>query len=42
MQVKPWQWLDSFYRVGSLVFGGGHVVLPLLASRSGALRLGQQ
>jgi chromate transporter len=21
---------DSFYRVGSLVFGGGHVVLPLL------------
>lgn len=27
------QWLkffDSFYRAGSLVFGGGHVVLPLL------------
>jgi chromate transporter len=23
---------DSFYRVGSLVFGGGHVVLPLLQS----------
>jgi chromate transporter len=22
--------LDSFYRVGSLVFGGGHVLLPLL------------
>jgi chromate transporter len=22
--------LDSFYRAGSLVFGGGHVVLPLL------------
>src|SRR5699024_1444194 len=22
--------LDSFYRSGSLVFGGGHVVLPLL------------
>jgi chromate transporter len=22
--------IDSFYRVGSLVFGGGHVVLPLL------------
>lgn len=22
--------MDSFYRVGSLVFGGGHVVLPLL------------
>jgi chromate transporter len=28
-----WKWLtvfDSFYRAGSLVFGGGHVVLPLL------------
>lgn len=28
-----WQWLqlvDSFYRAGALVFGGGHVVLPLL------------
>jgi len=24
--------LDSFYRTGSLVFGGGHVVLPLLQS----------
>ena len=23
---------DSFFRVGSLVFGGGHVVLPLLQS----------
>ena len=22
--------LDAFYRAGSLVFGGGHVVLPLL------------
>jgi chromate transporter len=32
-QVTPTQSLavfDSFYRVGSLVFGGGHVVLPLL------------
>ncbi|MCS1351075.1 chromate efflux transporter [Mechercharimyces sp. CAU 1602] len=31
--VYPAQWiaiLDSFYRTGSLVFGGGHVVLPLL------------
>jgi chromate transporter len=30
---KPDGWLplfDSFYRTGSLVFGGGHVVLPLL------------
>lgn len=23
-------WFDSFYRAGALVFGGGHVVLPLL------------
>lgn len=33
-RVYPVQWLavaDSFYRAGSLVFGGGHVVLPLLA-----------
>jgi chromate transporter len=32
---KPDGWLalfDSFYRTGSLVFGGGHVVLPLLQS----------
>jgi chromate transporter len=26
----PLQLFDSFYRTGSLVFGGGHVVLPLL------------
>ncbi len=26
----PLQVFDSFFRVGSLVFGGGHVVLPLL------------
>jgi len=25
-----WQLADSFYRAGALVFGGGHVVLPLL------------
>jgi len=24
--------VDTFYRVGSLVFGGGHVVLPMLAA----------
>lgn len=32
-QYAGLDWLnlfDSFYRVGSLVFGGGHVVLPLL------------
>ena len=32
-QADASQWLavfDSFFRVGSLVFGGGHVVLPLL------------
>ncbi|MGV8657487.1 chromate transporter, partial [Pseudomonas aeruginosa] len=30
---EPEHWLrllDAFYRAGSLVFGGGHVVLPLL------------
>ena len=27
------QVFDSFYRAGSLVFGGGHVVLPLLQSQ---------
>ena len=26
----PWGLLDAFYRAGALVFGGGHVVLPLL------------
>jgi len=26
--------LDAFYRAGSLVFGGGHVVLPLLQSET--------
>ncbi|WP_102691845.1 chromate efflux transporter [Rummeliibacillus pycnus] len=34
-QATSIQWVamfDSFYRSGSLVFGGGHVVLPLLES----------
>ncbi len=26
----PWPLIDAFYRTGALVFGGGHVVLPLL------------
>lgn len=30
--AKPVAVFDSFYRAGSLVFGGGHVVLPLLRS----------
>ncbi len=33
--VAPWHpiaLVDSFYRSGALVFGGGHVVLPLLQS----------
>lgn len=30
MQGEGIRILDSFYRAGSLVFGGGHVVLPLL------------
>jgi len=29
---QPLALVDSFYRAGSLVFGGGHVVLPLLQS----------
>jgi chromate transporter len=29
---QPLALIDSFYRAGSLVFGGGHVVLPLLQS----------
>ena len=32
-ELLPWRTLalvDAFYRAGSLVFGGGHVVLPLL------------
>ena len=28
--LEPLEVFDSFYRAGSLVFGGGHVVLPLL------------
>lgn len=28
--VQSLKFVDSFYRAGSLVFGGGHVVLPLL------------
>ncbi|WP_442887030.1 chromate efflux transporter [Congregicoccus parvus] len=27
---RSWDVVDSFYRAGSLVFGGGHVILPLL------------
>ncbi|MFZ5354408.1 MAG: chromate efflux transporter [Bacillota bacterium] len=30
IHFKPLAVFDTFYRVGSLVFGGGHVVLPLL------------
>lgn len=29
----PIQLFDAFYRAGSLVFGGGHVVLPLLQAK---------
>jgi chromate transporter len=31
-RVPAVEMFDSFYRAGSLVFGGGHVVLPLLQS----------
>src|SRR5690606_36765461 len=35
--------IDSFYRTGSLVFGGGHVVLPLLeAEVVQTCRVGEQ
>src|SRR5260370_40645287 len=30
MSSKPLRMFDSFYGSGALVFGGGHVVLPLL------------
>jgi chromate transporter len=30
--VTGWAVVDAFYRAGALVFGGGHVVLPLLQS----------
>lgn len=30
--------IDAFYRAGALVFGGGHVVLPLL--QDGVVRTG--
>lgn len=29
-QSLPWRIVEGFYRAGALVFGGGHVVLPLL------------
>ena len=29
-QEAPWAWADAFYRTGSWVFGGGHVVVPWL------------
>jgi chromate transporter len=32
VSFQPLAMVDSFYRSGSLVFGGGHVVLPLLQS----------
>jgi chromate transporter len=30
--LSPWTLAAAFYRTGALVFGGGHVVLPLLES----------
>ncbi len=32
--VQGWALADSFYRAGSLVLGGGHVVLPLLQAET--------
>jgi len=34
IDTEPMQVFDSFYRSGSLVFGGGHVVLPLLQAET--------
>jgi chromate transporter len=35
LRDKHWlQLADAFYRSGALVFGGGHVVLPLLQSET--------
>jgi hypothetical protein len=28
--AQPLHWFESFYRVGSLIYGGGQVVLPML------------
>lgn len=33
-RAQGWALADSFYRAGSLVFGGGHVVLPLLQAET--------
>jgi len=33
-QISAVEIFDSFYRAGSLVFGGGHVVLPLLSTET--------
>ncbi|HEX3862676.1 MAG TPA: chromate efflux transporter [Stellaceae bacterium] len=33
MPVQPIRLVDAFYRSGALVFGGGHVVLPLLQAQ---------
>jgi len=33
-QGQTWAVIDSFYRAGALVFGGGHVVLPLLQAET--------
>lgn len=28
--VQPLHWFETFFRVGSLIYGGGQVVLPML------------
>ena len=28
--AQPLHWFETFYRVGSLIYGGGQVVLPML------------
>jgi len=29
-EVGPVRWAESFFRIGSLIFGGGHVVIPMI------------
>lgn len=35
LPLRSLEMLDAFYRAGALVFGGGHVVLPLLQAETG-------
>jgi len=32
--IKPLHWFETFYRIGSIIFGGGQVVLPMLITET--------